>query len=65
MKWCTTSSKENEKCEWLQQAGVTQGIVPEIECVQGTSKLNCFEKIKNNEADVIGIDTNLGTIASQ
>ncbi|KAJ4426200.1 hypothetical protein ANN_27009, partial [Periplaneta americana] len=63
MKWCTISDAENNKCEWLRQAGITQGIVPEIACVQASNQMNCFRMIKNGEADVMGTDANMGVIA--
>lgn len=65
VKWCTTSDIENNKCEWLRQAAIIQGIVPELQCVQGTSQLDCFKKIKNKDADIVGTSSNLGPIATQ
>ncbi|XP_021919269.1 transferrin-like isoform X3 [Zootermopsis nevadensis] len=64
VKWCTTSDIENNKCEWLRQAAIIQGIVPELQCVQGTSQLDCFKKIKNKDADIVGTSSNLGPIAT-
>lgn len=64
IKWCTTSKIENNKCEWLQQAAVTQGFVPDLQCVQGTSHLDCSNMIRNKKADITGINSNLGPIAS-
>ncbi|KAJ9575280.1 hypothetical protein L9F63_025763 [Diploptera punctata] len=63
IRWCTVSAKETEKCEWIKQAGITQGIVPELKCVQALSKEDCLGKISKGEADIMGIDTNIGTIA--
>jgi hypothetical protein len=65
IKWCTTSETENNKCEWLHQAAIIQGIVPELQCVQGTSHLDCFKKINMTEADIVGTNSNLGPIATQ
>jgi hypothetical protein len=65
VKWCTTSNIESNKCEWLRQAAVTQGIVPELKCVQGTSQLDCFKKIEKKDADIVGTNSNAGPIASQ
>jgi hypothetical protein len=65
IKWCTTSEVENNKCEWLRQAAIIQGMVPELQCVQGTSHLDCFEKIKMEKADIVGTNSNLGPIATQ
>ncbi|XP_023702875.1 transferrin isoform X2 [Cryptotermes secundus] len=64
IKWCTTSKIENNKCEWLREAALTQGIVPDLQCVQGTSHLDCSDMIRSRKADIIGIDSNLGPIAS-
>jgi len=65
IKWCTTSETENKKCEWLRQAAIIQGIFPELQCVQGTSHLDCFKKINMTEADIVGTNSNLGPIATQ
>ena len=65
IRWCTVSDKENEKCEWLKEAGITQGVVPELKCVQGLNRTECLRKIKDSEADIMGIDSNLGTVANQ
>ena len=65
IKWCTISNKETEKCEWLKEAGIIQGIVPELKCVEGSNKADCLKKIKNGDADIVAIDTNIGTIANQ
>jgi len=65
IKLCTTSETENNKCEWLRQASIIQGVVPELQCVQGTSHLECFKKINMKEADIVGINSNLGPIATQ
>jgi len=65
IKWCTTSETENSKCEWLRQAAIIQGVVPELQCVQGTSHLDCFKKINMTEADIVGTSSNLGPIATQ
>jgi hypothetical protein len=65
IKWCTTSELENNKCEWLRQAAIIQGIVPELQCVQGTSHLDCFKKINMTEADIVGTNSDLGPIATQ
>jgi len=64
IKWCTTSEIENNKCEWLHQAAIIQGVVPELQCVQGTSHLDCFKKINMTEADIVGTNSNLGPIAT-
>jgi len=64
IKLCTTSETENNKCEWLRQASIIQGVVPELQCVQGTSHLECFKKINMKEADIVGINSNLGPIAT-
>uniref|UniRef100_A0A1V1FVP3 Transferrin n=1 Tax=Reticulitermes speratus TaxID=60591 RepID=A0A1V1FVP3_9NEOP len=64
IKWCTTSELENNKCEWLCQAALIQGIVPELQCVQGTSHLDCFKKINMTEADIVGTNSDLGPIAT-
>nr|CAD7599118.1 unnamed protein product [Timema genevievae] len=63
IRWCTISPLEVQKCEWVRQAGITHGILPELTCVEGSSKFDCFRKIEAGQADIVGINTNLGYLA--
>ncbi|GLV43632.1 Transferrin 3 [Carabus blaptoides fortunei] len=63
MKWCTVSEEENQKCKWLGLASDIAGIVPEMECVQAQNVYDCLNKIKDEQADLISIDSRLGYLA--
>ncbi|XP_066991572.2 transferrin isoform X2 [Anabrus simplex] len=63
IKWCTTSSLENEKCETLKHAATLHAIKPELICVQADSVWECLNKTKENENDILGIDTSLAYVA--
>lgn len=55
MKWCTISDAEQTKCLWLKQAAIIQGVVPVIECVQTTGKIQCIESIAENQSDIVDL----------
>ncbi|XP_018324259.1 transferrin isoform X2 [Agrilus planipennis] len=63
VNWCTVSNAEQEKCNWLAQAGANRGIQPIVNCVQATDKLSCISQIYNGVVDVVDIDTNFGYLA--
>lgn len=65
IKWCTKSSEEYVKCEWLAQASLNRGLQPVIRCIQSSSELECLTDIQNKKADVITSSANLGYIAKR
>lgn len=63
MKWCTISDQEQEKCKWLARTALYAGISPEIACIPGNNIYDCLKKIKENNADIMAIDSNYGYLA--
>lgn len=62
--WCTTSRKEQEKCEILSYAGLTTGVLPLVECKNnGDNDVACLREIQAKRSDFTGIDSNHGYIA--
>ncbi|KAL1492185.1 hypothetical protein ABEB36_012670 [Hypothenemus hampei] len=65
LKWSVTTELENRKCQWLQQASITHGLLPPISCVQSEDNdtLSSLDNIAQKGADVTFIDANYGYIA--
>lgn len=56
MKWCTVSNEETQKCLWLRQASINEGILPVIDCVRASNKLVCIENIEEkNNTDIVDL----------
>lgn len=56
---CVTSSEEERKCKWLQQAALNYGIQPVIDCVNKNSKMECLKALQNKIADIAVVDANM------
>ena len=60
MRWCTVSSKENEKCEAFKpevgKLATAASLTVTFSCVQGTSAVDCMKKIQNGDAHLITLD---------
>ncbi|KAF7243260.1 Ovotransferrin [Varanus komodoensis] len=58
VKWCTTSTAEQEKCSNLQRCLNKQQLpnLPQFGCVRKTDYLDCIRAIANKEADAITLD---------
>ncbi|XP_015597144.1 transferrin [Cephus cinctus] len=65
IRWCTISTLETNKCNWIAKAAVTHGIEPQISCDQTNSTFHCFHDIADHKADIITIDSNYGHLARQ
>ncbi|KAI5740351.1 hypothetical protein M8J76_002947 [Diaphorina citri] len=65
ISWCTVYAVEYEKCLWLQYAVLTHGISPPLRCVQASSKADCLRMIRDDQVDIVGIDSDLGYLARQ
>ncbi|XP_044735615.1 transferrin-like isoform X2 [Chrysoperla carnea] len=63
LKWCTVTTEEQDKCEWLSKSMISTGIRPEITCQLGANTIDCFKLISKGRADIISIDSNYGYIA--
>lgn len=60
MRWCTISTEETSKCNHFKRA--INIVVPkgklsvDFSCVQGSKAVDCMEKIKSGQADLITLD---------
>ncbi|XP_066586110.1 transferrin-like [Prorops nasuta] len=65
IRWCTTSTLEQNKCTWLAAESSLLGVEPSITCHQSDSTFQCLRDIQENQADIITIDSNYGHLARQ
>ncbi|KAF5300806.1 hypothetical protein FQR65_LT09109 [Abscondita terminalis] len=63
VKWCTVSTAEQKKCEWLSQAAANIALQPSIKCVQSPNKFACLEDIKTGIVDVVAADAHFGYVS--
>ena len=54
MRWCTTSDKEQTKCNAF--IAVVNDSNVNSSCVQAASAIQCMEKIQNGDADLVTLD---------
>lgn len=56
MRWCTTSNEEQSKCDdfKVELMKIDNTTIPG--CVQAENAVECMEKIKKGEADLITLD---------
>jgi melanoma-associated antigen p97 len=80
-RWCVINELELKKCTDLTNAitlhilggrNTTVGTdaykytdLPNLQCVQGADQYDCMQKIFNNEADLIQLETGLSYTAGQ
>ncbi|XP_038057617.1 melanotransferrin-like [Patiria miniata] len=55
MRWCTTSSHEEQKCVDMKTAFAANSLKT-LNCVAGESASHCMELINTNQADLITLD---------
>jgi len=63
VKWCTSSTVETRKCEWLRAAVQTHGLQPPLDCVPASSEWECWANVRDGIANVVTVDTEYGYIA--
>lgn len=56
VRWCTVSTKEQNKCTAMRDAFKLHGLTPRVECVFGESVTSCLQRIKDKKADAITLD---------
>jgi melanoma-associated antigen p97 len=80
-RWCVINDLEFKKCTALTGAitrHIVEGRstmvgafsykyndLPNLQCVQGSDQYDCMQKIFNNEADLIQLETGLSYTAGQ
>ncbi|KAJ8705794.1 hypothetical protein PYW08_012840 [Mythimna loreyi] len=64
-RWCTVSTLEQNKCNWIRAAAHTLGIQPTISCLQRNTVLDCLSDTKDDQTDFISIPSNYGYLARQ
>nr|AKZ20815.1 melanotransferrin 2 [Holothuria glaberrima] len=55
-RWCTISSLEQVKCQNMSLSLKSRSLIPEIECVQKSSPVDCMKEIRDGRADLITLD---------
>ncbi|XP_030646988.1 melanotransferrin [Chanos chanos] len=56
LRWCVVSHSELLKCADMATAFQSKALVPQIQCVSGSSVDDCMKKIKAKDADAITLD---------
>ncbi|XP_017753884.1 PREDICTED: transferrin isoform X2 [Eufriesea mexicana] len=52
VRWCITSSLEQNKCRWLREASIVYGVEPAISCIQELTRALCLKALKTERADI-------------
>ena len=60
MRWCTIKALEQQKCQYfvyaLNNVSSELNITLQASCVQGSNAIDCMQKIKDGQADLITLD---------
>ncbi|KAJ8704110.1 hypothetical protein PYW07_013404 [Mythimna separata] len=65
VRWCTISTLEQTKCNWIRAAAHILGIQPTISCQQRNTPLDCLMDTRDNQTDFLAIPSNYGYLARQ
>lgn len=55
-RWCVVSRYEMAKCENMIMAFAARNLKPDLNCIMGSSVLDCMQKIRIGDADLITLD---------
>lgn len=55
-RWCVVSRYEMAKCENMIMAFAARSLKPDLNCIMGSSVLDCMQKIRIGDADLITLD---------
>jgi len=55
-RWCVISPYEMIKCENMIMAFAAKNLKPDLNCIMGDSVLDCMDKIRVGDADLITLD---------
>jgi melanoma-associated antigen p97 len=55
-RWCVISPYEMKKCENMIMAFAAKSLKPDLNCIMGDSVLDCLNKIRVGDADLITLD---------
>ncbi|GAB6025523.1 antigen p97 (melanoma associated) identified by monoclonal antibodies 133.2 and 96.5 [Chamberlinius hualienensis] len=57
MRWCTSSKAENAKCNQMKLAFDSTFIKPRVVCVSGQDSVDCTNRIRSGEVDLLTLDS--------
>lgn len=55
-RWCVLSKYEMDKCENMIMAFAAKKLKPDLNCIKGSSVIDCMQKIRLGDADLITLD---------
>ncbi|XP_045457192.1 transferrin-like [Melitaea cinxia] len=64
-RWCTISTQEHAKCDWIRGAAYTLGIEPTISCQLKNNMVDCLADIRDNSGDFVVSQANYGYLGRQ
>lgn len=64
-RWCTVSTQEHAKCNWIRGAAYTLGIEPTVTCQLKNNMFECLADIRDNTGDFVVSQANYGYLGRQ